>query len=146
MDRLIESVATLGSDRLYELPGEGEWSAMQTLAHVAEFVPFWAARALEFANGRLGDRPFDRTPDEWSSRSAAVAQHGSDALTTMLARLQSSRDEAVATLRAIPDAAWTRLATDDNGEQHELAAWIARRLLGHVESHVRQAVVAAGGS
>jgi uncharacterized damage-inducible protein DinB len=143
MRELISTIQTLGADRLHQLPGEGEWSSMQTLAHVAEMAPFWAERLRDVALGHVSDRAFGRTPEEWAQRSAAVEEHGADALDAMLQRLEASTTRAVEAVRAIPDSAWNLSASIDDGPRLTLTEWADQRLLGHVQIHLRQATDAA---
>lgn len=110
MAKLIATVEHLDEETVHQMPGEGEWSAMETLAHVAELVPFWAQRARQVAEGTLGERPYERTPDEYALRNAAVADHGGDRLSAMLAWLHASASEAAEILRAIPDEGWAQSA------------------------------------
>jgi uncharacterized damage-inducible protein DinB len=43
LNELIDGpLAKLDSQKLYEVPAENEWTIMQNLAHVAEFMPYWA--------------------------------------------------------------------------------------------------------
>jgi DinB superfamily len=139
VDQLITSARLLGQE-LYHRPGEREWSAMENLAHVAEFVPFWAVRARDFALGRLRDEPFGRAPEEWDQRAAAVAAHGNDSLEPMVDRLKAGLTTAVAALRSIPDDRWSVVGSlEVNGPRQSVAELVEERVLSHVEAHVRQA-------
>src|SRR5579872_729116 len=43
LNELIDGpLAKLDSQKLYQVPAENEWTIMQNLAHVAEFMPYWA--------------------------------------------------------------------------------------------------------
>jgi uncharacterized damage-inducible protein DinB len=43
LNELIDGpLAKLDPQKLYEAPAENEWTIMQNLAHVAEFMPYWA--------------------------------------------------------------------------------------------------------
>src|SRR5579863_1612814 len=43
LNELIDGpLAKLDPQKLYEVPAENEWTIMQNLAHVAEFMPYWA--------------------------------------------------------------------------------------------------------
>lgn len=35
-------LAKLDPQKLYQVPAENEWTIMQNLAHIAEFMPYWA--------------------------------------------------------------------------------------------------------
>ena len=139
VEALIRATESLGPE-LYQLPGDGEWSAMQNLAHVTELVPFWSQRVREVADGLRADRPFGRSPEEWDQRSAAVQDHAADDLQTMIASLRSALTTATVALRAIPEDGWTRSSELEPGEPRQTAADIfEQRIVGHVEAHLRQA-------
>jgi len=138
---LISAVESLDTE-LFATPSDGEWSAMQNLAHVAELVPFWSQRARDVALGRV--ERFGRTPQEWDQRAEAVAAHGNDDLPTMLSSLRSALTTGVGALREIPDEAWSRSAElEAGGQRLTIAELVELRLTGHVEAHVRQASEAA---
>ena len=43
LNELIDGpLASLDSQKLYQVPAENEWTIMQNLAHVAEFMPYWS--------------------------------------------------------------------------------------------------------
>ena len=43
LNELIDGpLAKLDPQKLYQVPAENEWTIMQNLAHVAEFMPYWA--------------------------------------------------------------------------------------------------------
>jgi DinB superfamily len=141
VEDLIARAEAVGVD-LYHVPAEGEWSAMQNLAHVAELVPFWSRRARDVALGRA--ERFGRTPEEWDQRAEAVASHGRDALPAMLSSLRAALRDGVAALREIPDDAWSRSAElEAGGQRLTVAELVELRLTGHVEAHLRQATDAA---
>jgi hypothetical protein len=147
MMSLVHTVEGLGEAAVHRLPREGEWSAMQTLAHVAEIVPFWAKRARDVAEQRRGDESYDRTPAEYELRNAAVAEHGSDSLDTMLARLRAALAEGVSILRAIPEEGWARTAVSRSEQAVQSVAEIVEaRIIRHVEAHAQQAAEAARAS
>ncbi len=144
MARLIATVENLDEATVHQMPGEGEWSAIETLAHVAELVPFWAQRARQIADGTLGERPYERTPEENAQRGAAVAEHGRDSLPAMVTRLRSSAAEAAAMLREIPDDRWAQTGHYQPGSPGQTVSEIvAQRIIGHVQAHTRQAAEAA---
>src|SRR6266568_2646122 len=43
LNQLIDgALATLEANKLYQSPAENEWTIMQNLAHIVEFMPYWA--------------------------------------------------------------------------------------------------------
>ena len=114
--------------------------------HVAELVPFLAQRARQIADGTLGDRPYERTPEESAQRNSAVAEHGRDSLAAMVHRLQSSATDAAAILRQIPDERWGKTAHYEPGSASQTVSEIVtQRIVEHVQAHTQQAAQAARG-
>ena len=142
--RLIATVEGLDEATLHRMPGEGEWSAIETLAHVAEMALFWAQRAQQVASGAFANQGYDRTDDESAQRTAAVADHGQDSLAAMVAWLRSSATQAAQILRAIPDEGWTQSAFwGPQRERQTVSQLVEQRILNHVEAHIQQASDAA---
>lgn len=133
--RLLEHIEGLPADVLHGEPGAGEWSAMSTLAHVAELLPYWAHEAERIAAtpgtafGRLGDDP---------RRVGAVEQHGHDSLETSLPRIRASLDEAVTTLRALPAEAWTSAGQHATRGTMTIEQLVDAFLVDHIEQHSAQ--------
>ena len=43
LHQLIDGpLARLNASKLYQSPAENEWTIMQNLAHIVEFMPYWA--------------------------------------------------------------------------------------------------------
>jgi uncharacterized damage-inducible protein DinB len=144
MGRLIATVDGLDEATLHRMPGEGEWSAIETLAHVAEMVPFWAHRARQVASGEFADRAYGRSPEEYELRNAAIADHGHDSLAAMVAWLQSSAKQAADTLRGISDEGWMQSALYGSEQvRHTVSQLVEERIIDHVEAHIHQAAEAA---
>src|SRR5437899_2661547 len=70
-------LAALEPDRLYKSPAENEWSIMQNLAHIVEFMPYWA-NEIEKLVANPG-RNFGRTAQD-EGRLRAIKEHGRDSL------------------------------------------------------------------
>ena len=146
MADLLRTVEGVGEAAVHKLPREGEWSAMQTLAHVAEMVPFWAKRVADIAAQRRGQPTYDRTPAEYAQRNAAIVEHGQDTLEQMLQRLRASLAEGAALLRSIPDEGWSRTARHGElGVDHSVSDIVQNNIVGHVQAHARQTAEAASG-
>lgn len=125
-------------DDLYRPPPDGEWTVMENLVHVVEFLPYWAEQ-LHQVIAHPGE-PFGRTHED-PERIAAVEDHARDALPEVLERLRRSAETAQTSLRAIPDDAWDRTGVHRRGEMtlREITAFF---LVDHLTDHIEQARVA----
>ena len=134
---LLRRIDGVSGDALYQEPGEGEWSVMKVLAHVAEVLPYWARQAREVAAREQDDRPFGRTADD-PDRVAAVEQHAHDPLDAVMPRLRTGLAEATATLRAIPREGWARTAHHARRGEMTVEQIVDQLLIAHVEEHAEQ--------
>jgi DinB family protein len=77
MDLIDGPLEALDPQKLYVAPAAGEWSIQQNLAHIAEFMPYWANEI-----SRLLAHPgqnFGRTQQD-AGRLRALEEHGRDSL------------------------------------------------------------------
>ena len=78
LNQLIEGpLASLDAGKLYRAPAEGEWTIMQNLAHIVEFMSYWAGVIEKLAAAPGGT--FGRTAQD-DGRLGAINEHGSDSL------------------------------------------------------------------
>lgn len=136
VEGLLERLEGLDGDAVYQEPGEGEWSVMKALAHVAEILPYWAGQARDVAEGDA-KQPFGRTHED-PDRIAAVEEHARDPLDEVLPRLRSGLAEAAATLRAIPADGWTRTGRHARRGEMTVAQIVDLFLIEHVDEHAKQ--------
>src|SRR6266851_1901348 len=80
-------LATLDGEKLYLAPVAGEWSIMQNLAHIVEFMPYWADE-IEKLVATPGQN-FGRT-QQHEGRLRAISEHGTDSLEQIRAALPGS--------------------------------------------------------
>lgn len=120
-----------------------EWSATEILAHVAEFMPYWAEQAAQVAaRGRDGE-PFGRTHDD-PARIAAVDAHAHDPLDESEARAVEATRTAIATLRRIPADGWARTAVHARRGEMTVAQIVEQFIVHHLDEHSSQARQTAG--
>src|SRR2546421_4991695 len=85
---LIDGPLTaLNPEKLYLAPAENEWTIMQNLSHIVEFMPYWA-NEIEKLVARPGQN-FGRTMQH-EGRLQAIREHGSDSLEHVKAALPGS--------------------------------------------------------
>src|ERR1700736_492042 len=88
LNRLIDGpLARLEPDKLYKPPTETEWTIMQNLAHIVEFMPYWANEIEKLV--AAPEQNFGRTAQQ-EARLQAIRDHGMDSLAQMRAILPAS--------------------------------------------------------
>ena len=135
VERLIEEIERLPADALYRAPMEGEWPVMSLLAHVAEILPYWAHQAENIV--RAPGEPFGRMLDD-PDRVGAVAQHGHDAVSTIVPRIRSGLADCVRTLRALPADGWQQAGLHPMRGMMTVEQVVDTFLVSHVEDHAAQ--------
>src|SRR6266568_3588316 len=76
--QLIDGPLTsIDASKLYQSPAENEWTIMQNLAHIVEFMPYWAGE-IEKLVAEPG-RNFGRTPQD-VGRLKGISEHEMDSL------------------------------------------------------------------
>ncbi|HEY6285339.1 MAG TPA: DinB family protein [Ktedonobacteraceae bacterium] len=100
LNQLIDGpLAILDASKLYESPAESEWTIMQNLSHIVEFMPYWAGE-IEKLVAEPG-RDFGRTPQD-VGRLQGISEHEKDSLKGIKAALPGSYarlDEALGSLK-----------------------------------------------
>ncbi|HYX50933.1 MAG TPA: DinB family protein, partial [Ktedonobacteraceae bacterium] len=88
LHQLIDGpLSHLDAGKLYQSPAEDEWTIMQNLAHVVEFMPYWAGE-VEKILAEPGCA-FGRSPDD-AARLQGISQHEMDSLSKIKAALPGS--------------------------------------------------------
>src|SRR5713101_2236972 len=88
LHQLIDGpLASLDMSKLYQLPAENEWTIMQNLAHIVEFMPYWAGE-IEKLVAEPG-RNFGRTQQD-EGRLRGISEHEKDSLKMIKAALPGS--------------------------------------------------------
>jgi DinB superfamily len=137
MQPILIQAELLQGDVAYRQPAPAEWSAMQILAHVAEFVPYWASQAEAVARRQINDQPFGRRPDD-PSRIEPIQRHAQDSVDEIVGRLRLGLDEAQALLRTIPDDGWRRTAHHLTRGEMSVETFVEQFLFDHLAEHSGQ--------
>ena len=119
-------------------PGADDWSAVECLAHTAEFIPFWAAWATDVAARERTGEPFGRTHDD-IERLAAVERGRGEPIDALIARVRSGTERAAATFRAIPDERWARSGRHARRGEMTIREFVDAFVINHVREHAQQA-------
>lgn len=101
LNRLIEErlMSLLPEQKLYVTLVEGEWTIMESFAHIIEFMPYWGDEIKKLV--AQPGKKFGRTQDD-EARIHAIEEHKQDSLDTMrgaLTRSYTYLDEVLGTLK-----------------------------------------------
>jgi uncharacterized damage-inducible protein DinB len=131
---IADQLTTLDPARLYQRPAKDEWSIMQSLAHIVEFMPYWA-NEIEKLVAEPGQN-FGRTMQH-AGRLQAISEHGSDNLEQIRAALPGSYARLNAVLSSLQDSALTLTGHHpvfgDQTLEWFTEHFVTRHLVGHLE-------------
>jgi hypothetical protein len=135
LNLLDTRVAMLPAERLYQEPAPGEWTMMENLAHVAEFMPYWAD---EFANLVASPgRNFGRTQQN-ERRLRGISEHAHDSLDQLRSRLPESYLHLDDILANVRDGDLQLTGHHVTYGERTLGWFINEFLITHLEAHNRQ--------
>src|SRR5215469_3750346 len=101
LDQLLDSLATIDTIHIYQSPSSGEWTIMENLAHIIEFLPYWGKEIAKLV-AHPGQN-FGRTQQD-EGRLRAIAEHGSDSLAQVRDELPESYEHLDKVLRQLQDS------------------------------------------
>ena len=146
LERVYEQVASLlgqpeAAARLRTPPGEDAWSAMQTLGHVTEMIPYWLShcRTLMAATGAPPE--FGRTPGS-PERLAGVAHGAASEPHALLEQLRREVRAAASTIRGLSAAERSKRGRNRERGEMTVADVIESFIVRHAEDHLAQAQAA----
>src|SRR5256884_9376085 len=88
LHQLIDGpLAQIDISKLYQSPAENEWTIMQNLSHIVEFMPYWAGE-IEKLVAEPGCT-FGRTAED-VGRLRGISEHEMDSLNRIKAALPGS--------------------------------------------------------
>lgn len=124
---------------LYRTPPDGEWTVMENLVHVVEFLPYWVEELYGVI--KSPEEPFGRTHED-PDRIKSVEDHALDSLQDVLVNLDDAADQACRRLSAIPDDQWNSAGVHRRGRM-TLTEITEYFLISHLADHIEQAKAAA---
>jgi hypothetical protein len=132
------------ASRLRTAPGQNEWSAMQTLGHMTEMIPYWLhhCRVLIAATGELPT--FGRTAGS-PERLAGVARGEAADPEALLSQLGDEVRGAASTIRRLSTTERRKRGIYTGRGEMTVADVIESFIVGHAEEHVAQVQSALRG-
>jgi uncharacterized damage-inducible protein DinB len=136
LNRLIAGpLLQLDPKKLYQPPMPGEWTLMENIAHIVEFMPYWANEIAKLIANP--GQNFGRTAQD-EERLRAIEAHGSYTLAQAAAALPGSYarlDQVVSTLQ---DNDLELTGLHSNFGEKRLEWFIEEFVTQHLTGHLRQ--------
>ena len=128
-------LAHLDVGKLYQSPAENEWTIMQNLAHIVEFMPYWAGE-IEKVIAEPGCA-FGRTADD-EGRLQGISEHEMDSLSNIKAALPGSYARLDEVLGALNDSDLELTGKHVRYGEKPLDWLIEEFVTTHLSGHVEQ--------
>ena len=136
LHQLIEGpLASLDTSKLYQSPVENEWTIMQNLAHVTEFMPYWAGE-IEKLVADPG-RNFGRTAED-EGRLRGISEHEKDSLSSIKTALPVSYARLDEALGSLNDSDLVLIGKHPKYGEKSLDWFIEEFVTRHLSGHVQQ--------
>ena len=136
LQQLIDGpLAQLDASKLYQSPAENEWTIMQNLAHIVEFMPYWAGEI-----DKLLAEPgceFGRTHDDLG-RLQGISEHEMDSLSSIKAALPGSYARLDGVLARLKDSDLQLTGKHVRYGEKPLHWFIDEFVTDHLIGHVEQ--------
>src|SRR6266516_5264105 len=133
--RIDGSLTSLETSKLYKIPAENEWTIMQNLSHIVEFMPYWASE-IEKLVAAPGQN-FGRTMQH-EGRMRAVNEHGRDSLAQIKEALPGSYVRLEDVLGGLKDSDLELTGRHVKFGEQSLGWFMEEFVTGHLSSHVEQ--------
>jgi hypothetical protein len=141
VDELARMVAATTDEHWFRRHGEGEWSAAEVCGHIAEMLPYWAAKARQIAAGP--GMTYGRDEDD-PDRIGGVRSGANLSRHDAIERVRTAAHAAARDIRALAPAGWHAAAVHADRGPTTVEAMIDTLLAQHLESHVEQVRQALG--
>lgn len=128
-------ISELAAAQLYRTPEQNEWSLMQSLAHIQEFLPYWAAE-VEKLVAQPGQN-FGRTMQD-EGRLQALRVHGHDSLPWLKEALPGSYARLDTVLSHLQEDDLALTACHVRFSERTLEWFISEFISMHLHNHVVQ--------
>src|SRR5947199_5586504 len=136
LHQLIDGpLAQIDVSKLYQSSAENEWTIMQNLSHIVEFMPYWAGE-IEKLVAAPGQN-FGRTMQH-EGRMRAVNEHGRDSLAQIKEALPGSYVRLEDVLGGLKDSDLELTGRHVKFGEQSLGWFMEEFVTGHLSSHVEQ--------
>ena len=136
LHQLIDGpLAHIDARKLYQSPAENEWTIMQNLAHIVEFMPYWASE-IEKLVAEPGSN-FGRTPED-VGRLQGISEHEMASLSKIKQALPGSYQRLDEVLRKLKDSDLELTGKHVRYGEKPLDWLIEEFLTNHLKGHVEQ--------
>ncbi len=136
LNQLIEErLMTLDESKLYEPLVEGEWTLMESLVHIVEFMPFWADEAAKLVANP--GQNFGRTHKD-EARIRAISEHKEDSLNETRGALTRSYMYLDTVLSTLQDSDLDLKGRHSKFGEQTLDWFIQEFITNHFTNHIQQ--------
>jgi uncharacterized damage-inducible protein DinB len=136
LHQLIDGpLASIDARKLYQSPAENEWTIMQNLAHIVEFMPYWAGE-IEKLVAAPGSN-FGRTPED-VGRLQGISEHEMASLSKIKEALPGSYQRLDEVLKKLKDSDLELTGKHVRYGEKPLAWLIEEFVTNHLRGHVEQ--------
>lgn len=136
LNRLLDSpLATMNLTQLYRSPASGEWTLMENIAHIIEFMPYWADEIAGLV--ATPGQNFGRTMQH-EGRLNAITVHRTDSLAQAKAILPDSYAHLDRVLGSLTDSDLNLIGHHTKFGDRDLAWFIEEFVTHHFVEHLEQ--------
>ena len=142
LESVVEQLTTLlrrpeVALRLRAAPGENEWSAMQTLGHMSEMIPYWLSHCHMLISATAEPPQFGRTLDA-PERLAGVERSATTNPDELLRRLNDEVQVAANAIRQMSAAERGKKGIHLRRGEMTVAGVVELLIVAHAEDHLGQ--------
>ena len=136
MNRMIDGpLAQIPPEKLYKSPGNDEWTIMENLAHIVEFMPYWGDQVAGLvAHPRQN---FGRVQQD-ERRLKEIRDHAHDSLAQIKAMLPPSHAHLQHVLANLHDSDLELTGVHSRYGEKPLAWFMEEFITGHLCAHLVQ--------
>lgn len=131
------------AQRAGDTPSAGEWSALQTIGHMVEMIPYWLKHCADIIAAAGAPHRFGRGPDD-PERLAGVERAATGDPAALMHQLRQEIQSAAATLRAMPADEYAQVGQHILRGDMTVEQIVEQLLVGHAEAHLEQVRAALG--
>lgn len=136
LNRLMDGpLAQLPPERLYESPGNDEWTIMENLAHIVEFMPYWGDQIAKLVVEP--GRNFGRVQQD-ERRLKAIRDHAHDSLAHIKSLLPPGYTYLQDVLENLRDSDLQLTGVHSRYGEKPLAWFIQEFVTEHLRAHLSQ--------